>query len=128
MNSPQKMILVIEDDDGNRQLLRELLSFQNYHVIEASSGHGALALLEDHTIDLILMDVSLPDMSGLTVTKQIRKKPRFSRVPIIVLTAYVRKSDQEAALAAGASSHIPKPVNIQYLLSEIQKHLTLSAD
>jgi CheY-like chemotaxis protein len=66
--------------------------------------------------------------SGLTVTKKIRTQPRFFHTPIIALTAYVRKADEEAALAAGATSHIPKPVNIQYLLSEIQKHLAMSAE
>jgi CheY-like chemotaxis protein len=123
MNATQKLILVVEDDDGSRQLIKELLSFQSYQVVEAESGHRALKALEEHPIDLILMDISLPDMSGLAVMKQIRAQEEYTNLPIIALTAFVRRVDAEAAIKAGATSHIPKPVQIQELLSEIQKNL-----
>lgn len=123
MNATQKLILVVEDDDGSRQLIKELLSFQSYQVVEAESGHRALKALEEHPIDLILMDISLPDMSGLAVMKQIRAQEEYTNLPIIALTAFVRQVDAEAAIKAGATSHIPKPVQIQELLSEIQKNL-----
>ena len=125
MSLTRKQILVIEDDDGNRGLIRELLILQNYGVVEAKSGRQALNLLESCPVDLILMDISLPDMTGLDVTRQIREQKKISHIPIIALTAHVRKVDQEAAFAAGATSHIPKPVNIQFLLSEIQKQLAV---
>lgn len=123
MNATQKLILVVEDDDGSRQLIKELLSFQSYQVVEAESGHRALKALEEYPIDLILMDISLPDMSGLAVMKQIRAQEEYTNLPIIALTAFVRRVDAEAAIKAGATSHIPKPVQIQELLSEIQKNL-----
>jgi len=123
MNVTQKLILVVEDDDGSRQLIKELLSFQSYQVVEAESGHRALKVLEEHPVDLILMDISLPDMSGLAVMKQIRAREEYTNLPIIALTAFVRQSDAEAAIKAGATCHIPKPVQIQELLSEIQKNL-----
>ena len=123
MNSRSRLILVVEDDDGNRRLIKELLNFQSYKVVEAESGRRALRLLEEYAVDLILMDISLPDMSGLAVIKQIRTRGQYTALPIIALTAYVRPVDAEAAFAAGATSHIAKPVNIQHLLAEIQKNL-----
>ena len=123
MSSSRKIILVVEDDDGNRQLIKELLAFQSYQVVEAENGQRALAILEEQPIDLILMDVALPDISGLVLMETIRDQEKHATLPIIALTAYVRQSDVKAALAAGATSHIPKPVNIQRLLSEIHKNL-----
>jgi len=124
MTSAQKTILVIEDDDSSRELIKELLTFQNYLVVEAASGQQALNVLAENPVDLTLMDISLPDTSGLTLMKRIRSQEQYGTLPIIALTAYVSPADEAAALAAGATSHIPKPVNIQRLLSEIQRHLT----
>ena len=112
MSVSQTFILVVEDDEGNRQLIKELLTFQDYAVVEAESGHQALTRLEEHVINLILMDISLPDTSGLTVIRKIRAQDKYAALPIIALTAHVRKSDAEAALKAGATSHLPKPVKI----------------
>ena len=123
MSLENKTILVVEDDDGNRQLIKELLGFQSYTVVEAESGQQALSALAKNAIDLILMDISLPDISGLTLMRKIRAQQQYTQLPIIALTAYVRPSDEQAALAAGATRHIPKPVNIQTLLSEIQRQL-----
>lgn len=120
----KKQILVVEDDDGNRQLIKELLTFQNYAVIEADNGRQALSVLAENPVDLILMDISLPDMTGLAVTKQIRLQGKFDHLPIVAFTAHVRQEDADAALAAGATSHVPKPVNIQHLLSEIHRLLS----
>lgn len=122
-NTSQKLILVVEDDDGNRKLISELLLFQGYETVEAANGKQALLRLKDEAVDLILMDISLPDTSGLTLMKKIRADKRFAKLPIIALTAHVRPADAAAAIDAGASSHIPKPVQIQQLLSEIHRSL-----
>jgi len=123
MSSSQKLILIVEDDTGNRELLKELLLFQGYQALEAESGKQAMACLKAEAIDLILMDISLPDTNGLTLMKKIRTEKKYADLPIIALTAYVRQADAEAAIAAGATSHISKPVKIQELLSEINKNL-----
>ena len=122
-NASRKLILVVEDDDGNRKLISELLRFQGYQTIEAANGKQALLRLKDAAVDLILMDISLPDTSGLTLMKKIRTDQQYTKLPIIVLTAHVRPADAAAAIAAGASSHIPKPVQIQHLLTEIHRSL-----
>jgi CheY-like chemotaxis protein len=123
MTVSQKVILVVEDDDGNRELIKELLTFQSYQVVEAESGQQAMTVLEKNSVDLILMDISLPDTTGLALIRKIRVQAKYAALPIIALTAYVHPSDQKAALAAGATSHISKPVNIQRLLTEIHKSL-----
>jgi CheY-like chemotaxis protein len=123
MTVSQKVILVVEDDDGNRELIKELLTFQSYQVVEAESGQQAMTVLEKNSVDLILMDISLPDTTGLALIRKIRVQAKYAALPIIALTAYVHPSDQKAALAAGATSHISKPVNIQRLRTEIHKSL-----
>ncbi len=87
MNASQKVILLVEDDSENRRLTKDLLSFQNYRVIEAEDSYQALDILQRDPPDLILTDVSLPGMDGLTLTQKIRAQEKFARMPIIVLTA-----------------------------------------
>jgi CheY-like chemotaxis protein len=123
MSLENKTILVVEDDEGSRQLIKELLGFQSYAVVEAESGQQALSVLAKHAVDLILMDISLPDISGLALMRKIKAQQKYIHLPIIALTAYVRPADEKAALDAGAATHIPKPVNIQTLLTEIQRQL-----
>lgn len=123
MNLPKKCILVVEDDDGNRELIKELLSFQGYEVVGANSGKQALTQLHENTINLILMDISLPDTTGFALMKRIRLNDALTHIPIIALTAHVRPADAEAAISAGAACHISKPVQIQKLLSEIDRYI-----
>ena len=125
MNLPQKRILVIEDEDSHRDLISQLLTFQGYEVLSAASGKEALASLVKNKIDLILLDIALPDASGIALMKQIRAKKPFATLPIIVVSAHVHPTDIRAAFAAGATSHIPKPINIQKLLQDIAAYLNV---
>ncbi|HEY85617.1 MAG TPA: response regulator [Chloroflexi bacterium] len=120
MNASQKVILLVEDDSENRRLTKDLLSFQNYRVIEAEDSYQALDILQRDPPDLILTDVSLPGMDGLTLTQKIRAQEKFARMPIIVLTAYLRQSDQEALQNTTLLQCLLKPVNIPVLLTHIQ--------
>ena len=120
MNTSQKVILLVEDDSENRRLTKDLLSFQNYRVIEAEDSYQALDILQRDPPDLILTDVSLPGMDGLTLTQKIRAQEKFARMPIIVLTAYLRQSDQEALQNTTLLQCLLKPVNIPVLLTHIQ--------
>jgi len=121
MNSPQKVILLVEDDPDNRRLTRDLLSFQNYRVIEAEDGYQALERLQEHSPDLILTDIALPGMDGFTLTKNIRAQEKFARIPIIILTAYLRQTDKETVQATALLRYLSKPVNIPALLTQIQE-------
>ena len=121
MNSPQKTILLVEDDPDNRRLTKDLLSFQNYRVIEAEDGYQALKLLQEHTPDLILTDVALPGIDGFTLTRNIRAQEKFAQTPIIVLTAYLRQADKETVQATALLRYLSKPVDIPALLTQIQE-------
>lgn len=123
MSEVRNLILIVEDDDDNRQLTRDLLDLQNYDILEAANGLQALDLLNKHRPHLILMDVAMPGLNGLEVTRRIRQNESLAHIPIIALTAYAGSKDQEAALAAGCTNYVSKPINIQELLSKIETHI-----
>jgi CheY-like chemotaxis protein len=108
-------ILVVEDNDRNRRLMRILLKAKGYEVIETATGKEAMEYLEDQTPDLILMDIQLPNTDGLTLTKQIKDNARTKDVPVIAVTAYAMKGDRERMLEAGCDGYISKPIDTQKL-------------
>jgi len=110
-----KKILVVEDNDRNRRLLKILLQARGYVVVEASSGKEALEYLEAQKPDLILMDIQLPNMDGLTLTKQIKSDEKTKDIPIVAVTAYAMKGDKERILEAGCNAYVSKPINTQEL-------------
>jgi CheY-like chemotaxis protein len=116
-------ILVVEDDVRNIFALSSVLEPKGVKVEIARNGKEALSLLEraesgsDQTIDLVLMDIMMPEMDGLTAMREIRKRPEWKRLPIIALTAKAMRDDQEKCIAAGASDYIAKPLDVERLLS-----------
>ncbi|MBC8232023.1 response regulator [bacterium] len=108
-------ILVVEDNDRNRRLIRIVLKSKGYEVIEAVTAEEAIVQLNNEPIDLILMDIQLPKMDGLALAKEIKENPATKDIPIIALTAYAMKGDREKFLAAGCDDYIGKPVDTQKL-------------
>ena len=108
-------ILVVEDNDRNRRLMRILLKARGYEVIEAATGKEAMEYLRTQTPDLILMDIQLPSTDGLTLTREIKSDARIKDVPIIAVTAYAMKGDRERMLEAGCDAYISKPIDTQKL-------------
>lgn len=121
MTTTSKQILIIEDDPLQRSLTKDLLTFQNYTVIEAEDGETALAILKKHKPHLVLMDINLPDIDGITIIKEIRSMLKFANTPIIVLTAHSQTENKQIILAAGATAYLTKPVDIQHLFKKIHK-------
>lgn len=118
-------ILVVEDNDRNRRLLRILLRSRGYEVIEAVTGEEAMKYLRDHKPDLILMDIQLPNVDGLELTKNIKSNPETADIPIVAVTAYAMKGDRERILEAGCDGYISKPIDtrrLALLVAEILKN------
>ena len=116
-----KKILLVDDDMRNVFALTRILSDHNMTVVEAENGLVALQQLENEDdIDLVLMDVMMPEMDGYTATKEIRKNPKYRNLPIITLTAKAMKEDREKSIESGASDYLTKPVDVDKLLSLIR--------
>jgi CheY-like chemotaxis protein len=116
-----RTILVVEDYDDVRQILRVLLESENYRVLEAASGPEALEVLQDERPDLILMDVSLPGFDGMEAIRRIRLLDGFRNTPIIVLTAYTGRSTYETALSVGGNYFRAKPIDFDELVALLKE-------
>jgi len=110
-----RKILVVEDNDRSRRLLKVLLKAKGYEVIEATTGEGAMNCLRDQAPDLILMDIQLPNTDGLELTREIRSRAETENIPIVAVTAYAMKGDRERILEAGCDAYISKPINTREL-------------
>jgi two-component system, cell cycle response regulator DivK len=118
-----KRILVVEDQEDNRQILRDLLGNAGYELIEAENGEEALAAVARQRPDLILMDIQLPVMDGYEATRRIRTNPDLKSVPIIAVTSYALAGDESKALAAGCDGYVSKPYSPRELLAKVRTHL-----
>jgi two-component system cell cycle response regulator DivK len=118
-----KKILIVEDNPQNMRLVEMALSAESYFLLEATNGEEALEIAKQERPDLIIMDVQLPKMSGLEVTRKLREIPEFNRTPIIAVTAYAMKGDEEKALDAGCSAYLSKPIRARELPNLIAKML-----
>jgi two-component system cell cycle response regulator DivK len=114
---------VVEDQDDNRQILRDLLGSAGFDLIEAESGEDALAALGRRRPDLILMDIQLPVMDGYEATRRIRADPEFAAIPIIAVTSYALAGDEAKALAAGCNAYVTKPFSPRALLAKVREYL-----
>jgi two-component system cell cycle response regulator DivK len=118
-----RSVLYVEDNEYNRKIVRRLLSRTSYSLREAVDGEAALTMVRENRPDLILMDVQLPKMSGLDVTRALRADPATADIPIIVVTSFALSGDDQRAMAAGASAYIAKPYSPRELLALIQTFL-----
>jgi two-component system cell cycle response regulator DivK len=118
-----KTILYVEDHEVNRKIVRDLLRRTSYRLIEAPDGEAGLALAREQRPDLILMDVQLPKLSGIDVTRQLRAEPATAATPIIAITSFALSGDEQRAKEAGASAYLAKPYSPFTLLSMIRELL-----
>jgi two-component system cell cycle response regulator DivK len=118
-----KMILVVEDQEDNRQILRDLLGASDYDMVEAENGQEALDAVARRKPDLILMDIQLPIMDGYEATRRIKANPEWKSIPIIVVTSYALSGDADKARAAGCDDYVTKPYSPRQLLAKIKEFL-----
>jgi CheY-like chemotaxis protein len=117
-------ILVIEDNDVNMELFRDiLLRIRKYRMLEAVDAETGIRLAREHHPDLILMDIELPGMDGLSASRVIKKDGELADIPIVALTSYAMSGDEEKARAAGCSGYLTKPIDIRSFLKEIDQYL-----
>jgi two-component system cell cycle response regulator DivK len=119
-----KRILVVEDQEDNRQIIRDLLSATDYEIVEAESGEDALAAVAKQRPDLILMDIQLPGIDGYEVTRRIKADPEMLSIPIIAVTSYALSGEEQKARAAGCDEYVPKPYSPRQLLAKIRQYLS----
>ena len=118
-----KRILVVEDQEDNRQILRDLLSNSGFEMIEAEDGEQALVQAAKHRPDLILMDIQLPLLDGYEATRRLKADPELKAIPIIVVTSYALSGDEDKARAAGCDAYVAKPYSPRALLAKIKEYL-----
>jgi two-component system cell cycle response regulator DivK len=119
----KKSILVIEDQDDNRRILRDLLTSVGYEVIEAVTGEDGVTAAETYRPDLILMDIQLPGLDGYEATRQIKANRALRQIPIIVVTSYALSGDDVKAFDAGCDAYVSKPFSPRELLAKIREYL-----
>jgi two-component system cell cycle response regulator DivK len=118
-----KRILMVEDTEDNRQILRDLMSSTDYELLEAVDGAEGIAMAAKHKPDLILMDIQLPVMDGYEASRRIKSNPELQHIPIIAVTSYALSGDEAKTLAAGCDGYIAKPFSPRLLLEKIREFL-----
>ena len=118
-----KRILVIEDTEDNRRIMRDLLTNAGFGLIEAATGEDGVRMAEAERPDLILMDIQLPVMDGYEATRRIKANPALKHIPIIAVTSYALSGDEEKTRAAGCDGYVSKPFSPRMLLAKVREHL-----
>jgi two-component system cell cycle response regulator DivK len=123
----KKTILIVEDNALNMRLFRDILHTSGYRTLESNDGSDVLALVEEHRPDLIVMDIRLPRISGLDITKELKRHQHLSHIPVLAVTASAIKGDRERLLDGGCDGFIAKPIVLKSFLAKIEELLLPSA-
>jgi two-component system cell cycle response regulator DivK len=118
-----KRILIVEDQEDNRRIMRDLLKSRGFEVLEAMTGEEGVRQAKTHQPDLILMDVQMPELDGYEATRRIKAAVELRNVPIIVVTSYALSGEEEKARAAGADAYVAKPFSPRELLTKVKQFL-----
>ena len=118
-----KRILIVEDNELNMKLFNDVLSSQGYETVQTRDGNEAQSLARAHAPDLILMDIQLPKVSGLDVIKWLKDDPRTATIPVIAVTAFAMKGDEDNIRASGCEDYISKPISLVKFLETIRTYI-----
>ena len=122
-NGSAKTVLVVEDNELNMKLFHDLLEAHGYNILQTKDGMDALRIAREHRPDLILMDIQLPEVSGLEVTKWIKEDEDLKSIPVIAVTAFAMKGDEEKIREGGCEAYIAKPISVTSFLETVRKFL-----
>ncbi len=115
-----KKILIVEDNELNMKLFCDLLEAHDYETVQTSDGMAALDLAREHNPDLILMDIQLPEISGLEVTKWLKEDEDLRNIPVVAVTAFAMKGDAEKIREGGCEAYISKPISVVHFLETVK--------
>ncbi|MDP6566156.1 MAG: response regulator [Alphaproteobacteria bacterium] len=118
-----KTVLIVEDNDLNMKLFHDLLGANGYDTLQTKDGMEALSIAREKRPDLILMDIQLPEVSGLEVTKWIKEDDELKQIPVIAVTAFAMKGDEEKIRVGGCEAYIAKPISVQQFLDTVNQFL-----
>ncbi|HEY7646721.1 MAG TPA: response regulator [Hyphomicrobiales bacterium] len=118
-----KTVLIVEDNELNMKLFRDLLEAHGYATLQTRNGIEALSLAREHQPDLILMDIQLPEVSGLDVTKWLKEDEHLRHIPVIAVTAFAMKGDEERIREGGCEAYISKPITVSMFLDTIRQFI-----
>ncbi len=118
-----KTVLIVEDNELNMKLFNDILEAQGYAVLQTRDGLSALDIARQHMPDLILMDIQLPEVSGIEVTKWLKEDDRLRSIPVIAVTAFAMKGDEEKIREGGCEAYISKPISVMSFLQTIDGFL-----
>ena len=118
-----KTVLVVEDNELNMKLFHDLLEAHGYNILQTKDGMDALRIAREHKPDLILMDIQLPEVSGLEVTKWLKEDEDLKSIPVIAVTAFAMKGDEEKIREGGCEAYIAKPISVTNFLETVRKFL-----
>lgn len=122
-NGASKTVLVVEDNELNMKLFHDLLEAHGYNILQTKDGVEALRIARQHHPDLILMDIQLPEVSGLEVTKWIKEDDALRSIPVVAVTAFAMKGDEEKIREGGCEAYISKPISVTHFLETVQRFL-----
>ncbi len=118
-----KTVMIVEDNDLNMKLFDDLLTAHGYKTVKTQDGRNALELAKKHMPDLIVMDIQLPEISGIEVTKQIKANDSLKHIPVIAVTAFAMKGDEDKIRKSGCEDYIAKPISVPDFIKTIKKYL-----
>jgi len=123
MDAKTKTVLIVEDNELNMKLFHDLLDAHGYHILQTKDGMEALDIAREHHPDLILMDIQLPEVSGLEVTKWLKEDDTLKSIPVVAVTAFAMKGDEEVIRQGGCEAYISKPISVTSFLETVRRFI-----
>ncbi|MCY6380480.1 response regulator [Hoeflea prorocentri] len=118
-----KRVMIVEDNELNMKLFRDLIEASGYETVQTRNGLEAMELARQHKPDLILMDIQLPEVSGLEITKRLKADDELHTIPVIAVTAFAMKGDEERIRQGGCEAYMSKPISVPKFVETIKNYL-----
>jgi two-component system cell cycle response regulator DivK len=117
-----ELILIVEDNEKNLKLARDVLQYRGFRTLEATTAADGIALAVEHRPDLVLMDIQLPDADGISALQELRREAATQAIPVVAFTASVMEADRQRLAAAGFDGYLPKPIDIKTFPEQVQRY------